>query len=131
MIVTLLCAGAMIGKGDDPTGLVIAYVIGYMVEALVLLIVFYRMIGFDLIDIGIRMGKIVVSAGIFAGMLAILDHFIVMNILFIIIAILISYAAYSVTLVVLKAVGSRDINSLKGSLIYYPLVFVGNFFVNR
>ena len=131
MIVTLLCAGAMIGKGDDPTGLVIAYVIGYMVEALILLIVFYRMIGFDLIDIGIRMGKIVVSAGIFAGMLAILDHFIVMNILFIIIAILISYAAYSVSLVVLKAVGSRDINSLKGTLIYYPLVFVGNFFVNR
>lgn len=131
MVVTLLCAGAMIGKGDEPTGLVIAYVIGYMIESLVLLIVFYRMIGFDLIDIGIRMGKIIISAGIFAGMLAILDHFIVMNILFMIIAILISYAAYALTLVVLKGVGSRDINSLKGTLIYYPLVFVGNIFVNR
>ncbi|MCR4755478.1 MAG: hypothetical protein K5868_08100 [Lachnospiraceae bacterium] len=131
MIVALLCASAMVGDGNNPSGLVIAYVIGYMVETLILLIVFYRMIGFDIIDIGIRMGKIVVSAGIFAGMLAIMDNFIVMNLLFMIIAILIAYVAYSVTLVVLKGVGTRDINSLKGTLIYYPLVFVGNFFVNR
>ncbi|MBR5361621.1 MAG: hypothetical protein IK123_12095, partial [Lachnospiraceae bacterium] len=65
------------------------------------------------------------------GMIAILDHFIVMNIVFLVIALLISYAAYIVTLVAIKGVTVRDINSLNGTIIYFPLAFLSNFFINR
>ncbi len=128
---TIICAGALSGMGADPDSMAIAFVIGYLIETAVLLIIFYRMMEFDAIDMGIRVGKICVGAGIFTGLIAILDHFIIMNIAFLIIAVAIAYAAYIVTLAVIKGVTARDINSLKGTLIYYPLVFVGNLFANR
>ncbi len=128
---TIIPAGAMIGSEGGIESLAIAFVIGLLIESVVMLVIFYRMLSFDLIDIGIRIGKIFGAALIFAGMIAILDHFIVMNIIFLLIALAIAYAAYTVTLLVLKGVGIRDINSLKGTLIYYPLLFAGNIFLNR
>ena len=128
---TVIPAGAMIGAEGGIESLAVAFVIGLLIESAVMLVIFYRMLSFDLIDIGIRIGKIFVAGLVFAGMIAILDHFIVMNIIFLVITLVIAYAAYTVTLLVLKGVGIRDINSLKGSLVYYPLLFAGNIFLNR
>ena len=130
-VVTMIAAAAMIGSDSDISAIVIAYVIGLIVETAVSLFAFYRLIGFDPIDMAIRIGKIAVSGAVFAGMIAILDHFIVMNVIFFAIALIISYAAYIVTLIVVKGVTVRDINSLNGTLIYYPLAFLGNMFMNR
>ena len=130
-VVTMIAAAAMIGSDSDISAIVIAYVVGLIVETAVSLFAFYRLIGFDPIDLAIRIGKIAVSGAVFAGMIAILDHFIVMNVIFFAIALIISYAAYIVTLIVVKGVTVRDINSLNGTLIYYPLAFLGNMFMNR
>ncbi len=129
--VTVISAAAMIGSDCEISALVVSYVIGLIVEVSVNLFAFYRLIGFDPVDLGIRIGKIVVAGAVFAGMIAILDHFIVMNIVFLVIALLISYAAYIVTLVAIKGVTVRDINSLNGTIIYFPLAFLSNFFINR
>ena len=128
---TVICAGALSGMGAEPDSMAIAFVIGYLIETAVLLIIFYRMMEFDAIDMGIRIGKICAGVGVLTGLIAVMDHFIIMNIAFLLIAVIIAYGAYILTLAAIKGVTARDINSLKGTLIYYPLVFVGNLFAGR
>lgn len=129
--VAVLTAVGVSGNGSDITMLVLSYTTGYFAEAVFLLFILYMMRFYDPMDIGIRCAKILAAATVFAGVLAILDHFIVMNALFLVLTILIAYGAYVVTLAVIKGITLRDINSLKGTLIYYPIVFVGRIFVDR
>ncbi len=128
---TLIGAGALSGMGAQAESMAIAFVIGYLIETAVMLIIYYRMMEFDAVDMGIRTGKICIGVGVLTGLIAIMDHFIILNIIFLPVTIVIAYGAYIITLAVIKGITVRDINSLKGTLIYYPLVFVGNLFVNR
>lgn len=129
--VTILTAVGVTGDGSDISMVVLAYTTGYFAKAVFLLFILYMMRYFDPMDIGIRCAKICGAAAVFAGIMAILDHFIVMNALFLVLTIFISYGAYVVTLAVIKGITVRDINSLKGTLIYYPIVFVGKIFADR
>ncbi len=135
---SLICFGISVlftfiaaGKEGNITMPVMALIAGYLSQTVFLVFILYMMVGFDLIDIGIKVGRICIACLVFGGLLAIMDHFIVMNIVFLLISIIIAYPAYIVTLAVLKGLTARDINSLKGTLIYYPMLFIGRFFTDR
>ncbi len=137
-ISSLICFGvsvlfAVITAGNEGNIImpVIALIAGYLSQTVFLIFIINMMVGLDLIDMGIRVLRICIACLVFSGLLAIMDHFIVMNVIFLLISIIIAYPAYFVTLAVLKGVTARDINSLKGTLIYYPLLFIGRFFTDR
>lgn len=130
LAVTIVIAVGMSGTGE-PSSLTVAYLSGMLTEAAFLVFMAYRMIGFDIKELGMRLLRLCGAGVVFAGLIAILDNFIVMNPIFFLITLLIAYAAYAVTLTVIRSVTSRDINSLKGTLIYYPLSFLGRFFAER
>ncbi len=126
-------AFAFSAKGGDASSsvLITSLIIGYLVEAAGLLIAVYMVSRPDLIDLGYKSVKILIGTAIFAIVLVAMDNFLVMNPIFLIITIALSYALYFLTIAILKGIGKRDINSLKGTLIYYPSYFIGSFFVDR
>ncbi len=132
LIVVLGSLIVMCASGNaDALNIVNALILGYLTDSLISFLIVCRYVGPDLIDIGFKCGKIAAGALIYAGIIAILDNFIVMNIIYVIIALIIAYGGYIVTIAVLKGIDRRDINSLKGTLMYYPTFFIGGIFANR
>lgn len=111
--------------------LVIALVVYYLVQMICSGLLVYRMLGIFVIDIGVKAAKVIAgSVGLMIVEL-ILDKLIVMNILFLLIAVIAGYILFFVIVSILKGINRKDINSLKGTLIYYPSFYFGNMFGGR
>ncbi len=129
LAVTIAFAFATKGTEADPLSLIYALLAGYLVQAVAMLAVVYLHSKPDIIDIGYKLAKIFIGSALFSGVLAVMDNFLIMNPIFLIITIAVSYGVYYVTIAVLKGLTKRDINSLKGTIAYYPAYFIGSFFV--
>ncbi len=95
------------------------------------LLIIHRMVGLKLFDIGIKLGKIAVSSAIMAILIAILDKFIVMNVLFLLLTMIIGFAVFFVATSILQTFSNREIASLKGTLTYFPASFINGFLTGR
>lgn len=108
-----------------------ATVIYYLVQALILLFLVYRMIGINMYEIGLKAVKVIIASGLMAAVLAVLDKLFVMNVLIFIISIIVGALIYYISLAALRGISKKDITSLKGTLSYYPTLIVGSFFIER
>ena len=77
-------------------------------------------------DIIARLVKVVIAATVLAVVDLIFVKLIPANAIVVIFALLVGYILYILVLIALKTFSAKDIEGLKGSLLYYPLTLLGN-----
>lgn len=120
-----------VSSGLNINLLVYSIIIYYLVQAVVSCLLVYRMVDVFVIDIGMKAAKVFIATILLIVAEAILDKFIVMNIVFLLLTLMVAYTLYFVALGVLRGINAKDVKSLKGTLSYYPSFIVGNFFDGR
>ncbi|MBP9996597.1 MAG: hypothetical protein KBT19_04890 [Lachnospiraceae bacterium] len=111
--------------------LVYAILIYYIIQFFVGLALVHRMVGLRIFELGEKLIKILISTVFLLMIQLILDKFLVMNIVFLLITLLLSYAVFFISISVLRVYGKREVNSLKGTMIYYPTNIINGYFLRR
>ncbi len=122
---------AAIKGGINISYLVYAYLVYYLIQAGVAAFLVYRLTGLYVIDIGMKAAKVLIASVIMIIVQAVMDKLIVMNVLLLLITLIVSVAIYYLVMGLLRGITNKDINSLKGTLTYYPASIVGGFFNNN
>lgn len=120
-----------ISSGVNINLLVYSVIVYYLIQVMALCVLVYKMEELLIFDIGIKWAKVAVGTSILIIAEAVLDKFIVMNVAFLLLTLAISYALYFAAMGVLKGLSKKDINSLKGTLSYYPSYIAANLFDGR
>ncbi len=122
---------AALKGGLNISYLVYSYLVFYLIQAGVATFLAYRLTSLYIIDVGMKAAKVVIATVIMIIVEAVMDKLIVMNVLFLALTVIISIAIYYVVMGVLRGISNKDINSLKGTITYYPSALVGGFFNNN
>ena len=108
--------------------LVYAFIVYYLVQAVAACVLTIRMVDVNIIDVGIKGVKVIIGTIILVIIEAVIDKFLVMNVIFLLITLVVAFAVYFIVVALLRGITRKDVNSLKGTLIYYPTYLVGGFF---
>ena len=82
-------------------------------------------------DYIVKAVKVLIATGIMLAVVAIIDKFLILNWITIFIIYAIGILVYVAVLFVLKGINTKDINSLKGTILYAPLKSVSKFFMGE
>jgi len=120
-----------VSSGLNINLLIYSLIIFYVVEAVVSSILVFRFVDFSLIDLGIKAIKVLIGTIVLVIIEAMLDKMLVMNVIFLLLTLLISFVAYYFILAMIGGISKSDIKSLNGSLAYYPTSIIGGIFHGR
>ena len=125
-----------VSSGLNVNILVFSVIVYFTVSAVVATFLVFKIneklhIRLNALDIGIKILKIVIAAVVLAVAQAMFDKFLVMNVLFLLLTLVVSYALYYVVLAILGGISDNDVNALDGSFAYYPAYFMNSMFGRR
>lgn len=106
----------------------IGFIIYFVCLCIIHAITVFRHMTIRYNDILARLAVASIASIVLVILDVILARFLNMNLMILIICYLCGYVIYIVSLLALHGVNGRDIRSLKGTIIYYPLDFVGGLF---
>lgn len=127
-VLSLIMALSLNSKDFNITFVVTALLIGYGVCAVMGCSFVVRFMKLRTNDIVARLVKVVIASGILVVVDIIFAKLIPANAIAVIIAVFVGYVFYMLVLMASKAFSTKDIQGLKGSLLYYPLTLLGNVF---
>lgn len=88
--------------------------------------ILFKYLRFNLMQLGISILKYFAASIVMIIIYVLLDRFISMNPFLIILAVIIGYLIYLITIIALKGISKNDVQSLKDSIISYPVEFLTN-----
>lgn len=118
-------------NSNDIKCLVIALVLNYLVQAGVAGFFAFKFTNIHIMDYIVKAVKVLIATGIMLAVVAIIDKFLILNWITIFIIYAIGILVYVAVLFVLKGINTKDINSLKGTILYAPLKSVSKFFMGE
>ncbi|MCR4651791.1 MAG: hypothetical protein K5662_08575 [Lachnospiraceae bacterium] len=113
-------------KTAVPSIVIWAMVIYYATDMLVMAYFVHSSLKVNMYDLLIKAVKCIVAGAAASIVAVIIDKIFVMNIIHFVITIAIITGVYMSIVVLLHGIKSRDINSLKGTVTYYPAFFFKN-----
>ncbi|MCR5799544.1 MAG: hypothetical protein K6G69_05660 [Lachnospiraceae bacterium] len=120
-IAALLFILLMDKKGVEITTVTVAIMLDALVNFIIQSVFIMREYGFRLNDITARLIKVCISSAVLLLIDFLIARFVKSNVIVLIVGVIIGYAVYSVSLVLLRTLNGKDIESLKGTVLYYPL----------
>lgn len=126
-LIQIISLGILLRKnGGGITAVIISFYINLGIQLIVCALILYRMVRLNLTGLLVSLGKFIAGAAALSLVFIILDRFIMMNVFLLILSIVLGYLVYYLTVIVLKGVTRRDIQSMKRTLNYYPLQFLSS-----
>lgn len=105
-------------------GLIIYFALVFILHGIVVI----KNVNIKFNDMLARLAICTIASIVLVILDVILARFLNMNLLILIICFLCGYATYIISLLALHGINERDIRSLKGTLLFYPLDFIGGLF---
>lgn len=120
-----------VASGLNVNQLIYSLIIYYLIQALVSAFFVYRMLDIYIVDIGIKAAKVIAGTACMAIIEIVIDQALVLNLPLLLACILAGYLTYFIVIGVLKGISEKDVNSIKGTLMYYPTYLIYGFFGER
>lgn len=111
----------------DISYLVLALVIYYLALDVITGFLAIRMVGLNIYDLGIRVGKPIGAVLLLVLIEAMIDKFMILSWPLFILTVAVGYVVYFVACGFLGCITIKDVNSLKGTITYYPAFITERF----
>lgn len=106
------------------SSIIYAFYINCSIQIILSFPILFKSIRLNLVSLGISIGKYFISAFVMMIIYILLDRFINMNPFLMILAVIIGYLIYLITILALKGFSKADVQSLKDSFMQYPVEFL-------
>ena len=111
----------------DISYVVLALIIYYLALDVISGFLAIRMVGLNVYDLGIRVGKIIAATLLLVLIEAMIDKFMILSWPLFILTVVIGYVVFYVACGFLGCITIKDVNSLKGTINYYPAFITERF----
>lgn len=111
----------------DISYVVLALVIYYLALDVITGFLAIRMVGLNIYDLGIRVGKPIGAVLLLVLIEAMIDKFMILSWPLFILTVAVGYVVYFVACGFLGCITIKDVNSLKGTITYYPAIITERF----
>lgn len=115
----------MLNKSQGSSQVVLySFYIYFLIQIVLGFMVLYKSIRMDLTEMLVKIGKYGIASVVTMIVFIMLDRFVMMNVFLMILSIVFGYLIYYLTIIALRGISKKDVQALKRTVNYFPVMFL-------